>query len=407
MVQDYREDFSRIPDDPLLTVEIAEPSAGLKGWVCIHTMGRFGASGGMRCVPDISKEEVQLLAKAMSYKYCFWNIEQGGAKAGLAVSFSAAPDEKRELIQRAAAHLKPLTKSGIWSAWTDMHFYLPDLQAFCIGGDLPYRSANTVSSHRTAVSAIASVRATTQFLGRRPEETRIAVEGFGHVAHYLAKLAAPLGYKIVAVSNRLGCIANDAGLDLKMLLDRSHENSAEWITEPGPWEFLDRARLFSIPCDVLVPGARVHAVDREVASNIEAKAVVPTANVPCTDEALAELDRRGIVFIPDYVVNGGGVCGHILGGDMHPDQVKRFDDSFIPMVVRMLETAQRRGVAARTLAEETAHRNYSAIAKGAYVREGKLSRVVRVLQKKKLFPGNRIHETRVQRTYELLETAFK
>src|SRR4051794_23842237 len=49
----HRTTLPRIPDVPQMTVEVADPSIGLQGFVCIHSMGKYGASGGMRCVPDI------------------------------------------------------------------------------------------------------------------------------------------------------------------------------------------------------------------------------------------------------------------------------------------------------------------------------------------------------------------
>ena len=41
---------------------------------------------------------------------------------------------------------------------------------------------------------------------------------------------------------------------------------------------------------------------------------MPVANVPCTDQALDVFDKRGIPYLPDYVVNGGGVCGSVMVG---------------------------------------------------------------------------------------------
>lgn len=61
-----------IPDNPLMTIEIEEPAIGLKGWVCVHSLGKDGASGGIRCVGNVNKLEVQLLARAMTYKYAFF-----------------------------------------------------------------------------------------------------------------------------------------------------------------------------------------------------------------------------------------------------------------------------------------------------------------------------------------------
>lgn len=406
----YEEDYSRIPEAPAFTVEINDKVAGLEGYVCIHSMGRFGASGGMRCVPDVTKTEVQLLAKAMTYKYSFWNIEQGGAKAGLVIPYDCSNERKGELYQRAAVHLEPLVKSGVWSPWSDMNFYGQDLAVFYAGMDIDYVPSKGGSSERTAISAFATLKATVEHLGILPSKARIAIEGFGSVAHFLAKHLKEYGAKIVAVSNHEGCIANSDGLDIDFLIERRESGRTDWVRSTGPWDNLEREKLFSVPCDILVPGARVHSIDDKIASRLDAKALVPTANVPCTESALAVLDKRSIPYIPDFVVNGGGVCGHIWGGHSNGEPISAFVKGFESMVGRMLRESSRTGKSAREIAGEIAHRNYGAIAKDAYRREGRLIRVVRELQKRYLLPGNperKVQELRVERTLSLIESAFR
>lgn len=406
----YEEDYSRIPDSPMFTVEIKDKVNGMEGYVCIHSMGRFGASGGMRCMPDITKTEIQLLARAMTYKYSFFDIEQGGAKAGLAIPFGCSKECKRGLLQKAATHLKPLVKSGLWSPWSDMNFYGQDLSVFYAGMGVnsspPSRAA---SSERTAISAFAALKATVEYLGLLPSDTRIAIEGFGSVASYLAKFINEFGGKIVAVSNQKGCVVNGKGLDIGHLLKRCKAEKEDWINDSGPWENLEREKLLLVPCDILIPGARVHTIDEKTASQLDARAVVPVANVPCTEAALSVLDRRCIPYIPDFLVNAGGVCGHVLGGHSDDVTVNNFIKSFESMVKRMLLKSEKMNIPSRFLAEEIAHKNYGAIARDAYRRESRLSKVVNELQKKNLLPGNsqrKMQELRVRRTCLLLNTAF-
>ncbi len=407
----FERDYARIPDAPLMTVEVKDPASGLEGYVCIHSMGRFGgASGGLRCVPDVSRKEIELLAKAMTYKYSFWNIEQGGAKAGIVVPYDCAAERKGELVQRMATHLEPLIRSGIWSPWGDMFFYAQDLVTFYAGIDIDYTPAEIDSSRRTAVSAFASLRATIEHLGLPPSRARIAIEGFGNVAMCLAEHIKECGAKIVAVSNHEGCVVNESGLDIDLLIQHRHADAVGWIHGAGPWQTAPRERLFDVTCDVLVPGARVHTIDETTAARLNAKALVPIANVPCTDAALAVLDRRGIPYVPDYVVNGGGVCGHILGVNMSREEVKAFSDKFVQMVARMLKMSEARGIPARVLADQIAHQNYGAIAKGAYDHDGRFTHLIHELQKRYLLPGDPVKKflkRRIRRTFALLESAFR
>jgi glutamate dehydrogenase (NAD(P)+) len=200
---------SRIPDSPLLSIEFRDPSVGLEGYLCIHSMGKYGASGGMRCIGDVDKAEVSVLAKTMTYKYAFFNIQQGGAKAGLKVDYDETPERRRELMRHAARHLEPLIRKGIWSAWTDMNFFRDDLSAFYDAIGIAFDpSTEGGSSLRTALSGHASLQAAMEWLRLRPRDARVSIEGFGSVARYLSPFLIEAGVRVVALSNHSGSLYN-------------------------------------------------------------------------------------------------------------------------------------------------------------------------------------------------------
>lgn len=374
--------FERIPDDPLMTIEITEPAIGLEGWVCLHALGKGGASGGIRCVGDVTKKEVQLLARAMTYKFSFFGIPQGGAKAGLRVGYDIDPERKALLIRAAARHLEPLVRrSTVWSPWTDMNFYGDDLMLFYAEMGRNYTpNPHSNSSHRTAISAFWSLQACLEYYGLNPKETRLALEGFGSVASYLTPYLARLGIKVVAVSNHHGTLANPEGLDLSAIDRLRARYGSAWVDQPGDWRRLEREALFEIEADILVPCARVHSIGPEEAGSLSARLVLPIANVPCQDEALAVLDRRGIDYIPDFVVNGGGISGHIQ------DINDPFGKLFKAMLRRMLKAARKRGRSVRAIAEEAAHANYGRIVSEAYLFESLPLKIVKGLARRGLLP---------------------
>lgn len=364
-----------IPAAPLMTIEIADPACGLEGYVCIHSLGSEGASGGMRCVPDVTKSEVQILARAMTYKYSFFGIPQGGAKAGLRVRDDAPPEERRELIRAAACHLEPIIKrSNIWSVWTDMNFYQADLSEFYSAINIPWSlSGSGGSSLRTAVTALWSIQACIDYF--ELPAPRIAIEGYGSVAKYLAKYLVELGCRIVAVSNRAGTAHNPSGLDVELIETATTKHGVDWVTREGQWERLTREELFQLESDILIPGARVHSIDATIAAACQTRLVVPVANVPCTGEALSELDRRGIPYLPDYVVNSGGVCGWIQSRD------DEYGVAFREVIGRLLTRAEERRVPVRSLADDAAHANYSVLARQAYPMRSRREAITRVLRR--------------------------
>lgn len=358
-----------IPGSPLMTIEVSDPALGLEGFVCIHAMGRNGASGGMRCVPDIDQEEVRILARAMTYKYSFFQIPQGGAKAGLRVSYEEDPRRRRVLFQAAARHLEPLIRRNIWSPWSDMNFTPADLAEFYKGIGIDYTpAAGGGSSFRTAVSAYAALRAAVEYLGIQPRGARVTIEGFGSVARYLVPFLRDAGIRLVGLTTHRGGAARRDGLDYEEVLARQRQGHRDWDQPRGAWQPIAIEELFDVETDIFIPCARVHSITPERAERLRTQLVLPIANVPCTDEALAVLDRRGIPYVPDYVVNGGGVCGHVLAGATaeHPGAAEPFMRPFHAMLVRMLRAAAAQGVPARRLAEEIAAGNYDAIVRQAY-----------------------------------------
>lgn len=412
MFQQSSEDI-RISDSPLFMIEINDPFVGLEGYVCIHSMGKYGASGGIRCVEDVSKEEVQLLAKAMTYKYSFFGIHQGGAKGGLKIKYDENPEQKKLLLQAAARHLEPLIKHNIWFPWMDMNFYRPDLAIFYTSIGIPFPSTGDArSSFRTAVSAFASLQGWMEFKQWNPENIKIAIEGFGSVAKFLVKFLKDYPVKVIAVSNHLGAVYNPKGLDIDVLLNHQTKNGNKWILEKGEWEKLQKEELFDIKADILIPGARVHSINKEIAKKLDVSVLIPIANVPCTGEALAILEKREIIFLPDYIVNGGGVCGHVMGHStsIEDKQVQEFFQNLKAMVKRLLKLSSDKSVTPLELANKLANQNYKEIVVDAYTQKSIFLRLLKKIQEYHLLPGDiekRERKKAIKTTMEKIQNAFK
>jgi glutamate dehydrogenase/leucine dehydrogenase len=311
----------------------------------------------MRCLPDVTREEVEILARAMTYKYAFFKIQLGGAKAGIRVDYSESAEKKAQLFREAARHFEALIRGNLWSPWSDMNFFRSDLRTFYsgIGIDFPSNGSGG-SSFRTALSAFAALEAVVGHFGAGRAGVRLALEGFGSVASYLAPLLRDHALRLVGASTLSGAVYRRDGLDLDAIVRAYQKSGADWVEARGEWDRISRDDLFRLDCDVLIPCARVHSIDKERAAEISARCIVPIANSPCAPEAFEVLDSRGISYVPDYVVNGGGVCGPALFGAT-PDRLAAagpFMAAFGSMVRRLLLLSDRRRVPVRAAADEVA-----------------------------------------------------
>jgi glutamate dehydrogenase (NADP+) len=151
-------------------------------------------------------------------------------------------------------------------------------------------------------------------LGLKPEETTVAVQGFGNVGFHLARLLNEGGFRVVALSDSHGAIYSKGGLhppSIKEIKDREKRLDAVYchgtVCDVVEHESLSNEELLELEVDVLVPAAMENQITRKNADKIKAKVVLELANGPITREADLVLNDRGVIVAPDILANAGGV----------------------------------------------------------------------------------------------------
>jgi glutamate dehydrogenase (NAD(P)+) len=143
-------------------------------------------------------------------------------------------------------------------------------------------------------------------MGRKPGNTRVAIQGFGNVGTHAAKFLADAEMPIVAIGDASGTYVNPHGLPVGDMLQFAlkHGNSL------AGYEGADRignAELIGIDCDVLIPAALGGVIRMDNVEQIKAPIIIEAANSPIWPDADAQLAERGIVVLPDILANAGGV----------------------------------------------------------------------------------------------------
>jgi glutamate dehydrogenase/leucine dehydrogenase len=374
----------KVPDSPLFVAEVKDPEFGLQAWLAVHSLG-FYSCGGVRLYPDVSREEAELLAKAMTYKYCFHGItERGGAKAVVQLPFDMPASDQAMVLRKFGEHIGPLVRLNIYYPWTDMNSSPDDImhiyQGAGIKGNRPSHS-----DYGAAMSTFAAVMAAAEYYRIRPEQCMITIEGLGKVGKYLAVEISRWGGKLIGASTRVGAVANLRGLDVKEILQTSEKCNDFWVKEKRNWEILRREDLFSLPMNIHIPCARVHSITEKVVTNLNCRIIVPAANVPCTSEAEVKIHEKGIKLLPDFVVNSGGIIGY---GSNSDDEIrKRFTNDFKEMIERLLRLSESKQTPPSVLASLECHKNFRYLWMAG--REGtRLRRRVFRAFKYRIVPGN-------------------
>jgi glutamate dehydrogenase (NAD(P)+) len=141
--------------------------------------------------------------------------------------------------------------------------------------------------------------------GMDPSGATVAIQGFGKVGGVSAELLTAEGMRVVAVSDSTCGLYRAAGLDLTALRHLKEEGGH--FVDYGGAEQIAGDEVLTLDVDLLVPAALEAQVSARNAERVRAKVVAEGANAPLTAEADAELSARGVLILPDILVNAGGV----------------------------------------------------------------------------------------------------
>jgi glutamate dehydrogenase (NAD(P)+) len=335
--------FPPIPESPLFVCEADDPQSGLKGWLTVHTIGPRGSCGGIRLYPDVTKEETITLARAMTYKYSMCGYLLGGAKGALRMPLDIDIAQRRTLLENFGRHIGPLIKSKIYQPWTDMNCSVDDIQSIYKGAGKNLNFTPADSAYSTALSTFSALSAAAEHLEIKPQQCTVTIEGFGKVGSQLALEIDRWGGKVVAVSNHRAAAFNPKGLDVKSLYEKRKQLGDMWIEQKGDFEHLACEQLFSIDTAVYVPCARTHSVSPDNSAKLKCRAVIQAANEPCAPGVEAGLFQKGILSLPYFVVNIGGITGSGLASlDASDEQIRSiFAGEFHQMIARLLKISDK------------------------------------------------------------------
>lgn len=312
-----------------------DPSTRLHAVVVVDTIRDAPSGGGTRLAPDLTIAEIARLARAMTLKYALLSMPVGGAKAGILLDPS---DPGRADVVRAFVEaIRPLVQSGAFVPGPDMGTTASDFESV-----LPHGEGAKLDQELTGYGVVVAAKAASELEGSSLDGARVAIEGFGKVGAAAARWFVREGARIVAVSTVRNAIHDVGGLDVEALIALRDEHGEAALAKAPGVEVLPREALFTIACDILVPGARPDVIHHGNVRALGARIVVPGSNVPYAEGTPPILAARKVLAVPDFVANAGGVLATVASiGGLSADDARGLVRSAIDGNVRRVVTRAR------------------------------------------------------------------
>ena len=305
-----------------VTLEMDDGSVGVfDGFRVQHNGSRGPFKGGLRFHHEVDEDETNALASLMTWKTAVVGIPYGGAKGGIQVDPRQHSERELERMTRkfiGQIHMligpdvdipapdvntNAQTMAWIVDEYSKFHGFSPGV----VTGKPVELYGSQGRSAATGRGVALCTRWALEDLGITVAGSRYAMQGFGNVGSWAARVLAADEAKMVAVGDHGGYIANPEGFDIEALAAHVDASPMRSVKDFPGSDVITEAELFAMDVDALIPAALGGVITPEVGKTIQAKLIVEGANGPTTSDAHQQLVSRGVRIVPDILANAGGV----------------------------------------------------------------------------------------------------
>lgn len=284
-----------------------------------HDNSRGPMKGGLRYHPSVDEDEATALASLMTWKTAVVNVPYGGAKGGINCNPQSLNEKELHDITRAfVSEIKEVigpnldipapdvntnanTMAWIMDEYSKYYGFSPGV----VTGKPLHLFGSEGREEATGRGVMYSLEMALEDKKIDWKGLRIALQGFGNVGSFAAKLMAEKGAKIVAVGDHKGGVENIDGLNVDELIKWVRKNrTVDQFPGGNP---MQSDLVLTWDCDVLIPAALGDVLTIDNANDVRATIIVEAANGPTSPEADEILNKKGVLIIPDILANAGGV----------------------------------------------------------------------------------------------------
>jgi len=342
---------------PAQVIHVQIPELGLKGVLVVDNVAAGPSIGGLRMATDVSAGECFRLARAMTLKNAAAGLPHGGGKSVLMGDPRMPEAEKEKWIRGFAA---ALGDNSHYIFGPDMGTnekcmaWVKDEIGRSVGlprevGGIPLDDIGATGFGLARATEIACKR-----IGLDLKGARVAIQGYGAVGRHAARFLSRQGAIVVAASDSRGTVADAGGLDLAAL--DTLKAAGKSVAEGKGASSGDTDAILDVECDIWIPAARPDVVREDNVDRLRTRLVPQGANIPFTAGAERTLFERGVLVIPDFIANAGGVICAAMEyiGASETAAFAAIDEKISRNVDEVLSNAQKDGIMPREAAHSLA-----------------------------------------------------
>lgn len=342
---------------PSRIVHVFRPALGLRAIVVIDNTACGPAVGGVRMAHDVSLDECARLARAMTWKNAAAGLPHGGGKSVIYGDPKMAPERKEQVIRsfaQAIGDLADYVPGPDMGTDETCMAWIKDETGRAVGlpsavGGIPLDEIGA-----TGFGLASCIDVARSIAGFELKSARFAVQGFGAVGKHVARFLAEKGAILVAASDTKGTLLNRDGLPVSELIALKDSGGA--LHDFGSGEKRGTDAIIDVACDIWIPAARPDVIRADNVLRLKTRLVVEGANIPLTLEAQQMLHDKGVIVVPDFIANAGGViCASIeYRGGTQRAAFDYIDERIRSNTKMVLEESRRSGVTPRRAALDLA-----------------------------------------------------
>lgn len=304
---------------PEKVLEVYNPRVGMRGFLVIDNTAFGRGKGGFRMTPDVTAEEVYRLARTMTWKTALAELPFGGAKGGI-IWNGGSDEKKKEYVQAYARAIKSfvprlyVSAPDIGTGKKEMQWFTDAVNDFrgatghskdeyaTFNGKKRYGIPHELGT--TGYGVAISTEVAAKFNGLDLNGATVAIHGFGNVGSFAYKFLQEMGAKIVAVADKDTGLYDPDGLPPELFNIAEAKLPLKTFKKA---KHINPGKVLELDVDVLIPASVTDVINKKNKSKIKAGIIVEGANISMSESIQEELFKKGILIVPDFVANAGGV----------------------------------------------------------------------------------------------------